>query len=435
MAFAHTAPLCRGVFYGTANTLSPEAISRTIKQIAQLKFNNDLAQANGNDRNTVKQSIKVLFPAKYKELVDALDGRIPEAQILELIKEEIGRLQEDKNKSENNRHRVNKEIESRKYSYDLVDEGIDGFSSQMMTSDYTYLPDSKSILYFDNTSFNSYNLAYKNTRKIADASLGVLKKDNNTYLLNIKDELTTYDLDSQTFGPALKIQTQSGEAPPFPFSSILLSPSETYVILAGYTDKLPVRPTSIVDLQTGKEILNHDDLPQTAVNISFLNDQQIAILTKENDLKIMDLGTKQIVRTISLKMFTDHALLKINFTPMLSNDGSILSILREDGFVSFRASDLSPISQNLIPKKLLRLYANAKGFNQAFIETDYTNSLKIFDMNSLWAEFDFDGHYTGQSKEAYKVAVSPDGQQIAVLYERKGVRAKLIDIWIRSPSK
>ncbi|MNT27491.1 hypothetical protein D3C72_1631240 [compost metagenome] len=224
----------------------------------------------------------------------------------------------------------------------------------------------------------------------------------------------TYDLKSKQSSSPIKIQVNADSKLANDIHKMKLNSTGNLVILQGY-ENFHLR-YSVVDIATGKEFLNQNDFPRDAVDVTFLNDQQVAVIRATRDLVIIDTVSKDIADSANLSSLVFNL---AEFSPsiILSNDGSILTVMHQEGFISLNAHNIHVIASELTQKNNNHTrIAPARGQPKSMVVVDNSIAPKLMSMDFLNTESIFtrssDRLYAGHS-----VVMSPDGQHALVIFK------------------
>jgi hypothetical protein len=424
---ASAAPLCSEVL--AAPLMSENKIDLIIENLAEMKLQVDVAMSLGQKTPAANTFLKD-FSNKYQELAAKLEGKISEVKLRKMIGKKIATLQgRDKEVEKDKTTQIKKMRAATSFLFDLAEEGLAAGDPIKGSHHHIFLPKTNSVFYFRHG--NLYRLDYRKqeTTLIETAEAGILLSDNRTLLLKKQDHLETYNTVTGRPIEARKIQYLASEAPSISAPILQTTQSGKRVLLTGKAkDGTPTM--SLIDGETGKELLSRSEMPSDFKDAALLNDRHLLIVRDGSRIEKIAIKSGRTIQSTVIpftKTVLEPPQLKV------SGDGTVVTVGTNRELICVAASDLtwnlshSDVAslQNYRPRNIV----SAPGFATAFIESDSSGGARLFSMKPLRVAFDFKKQYGQHQKEIQGIATSPEGDKVLILYSRAFSQELLIDIW------
>ncbi|MNT27403.1 hypothetical protein D3C72_1630310 [compost metagenome] len=214
---------------------------------------------------------------------------------------------------------------------------------------------------------------------------------------------------------------------------MVTDPTENYALLTGEFPEKAGTALSLINLKTNTEILSHDQLPSNLNSAAFLDGQHLAVLHNGNKLSIINIASGETVQNTTLSISPT------SFLPDLAvaKNGKTISIFDKFKLITVDAKHISlEIESSTIEAgdTSSRTAMRAAGYKHALLEVDFYSGAKIFNMETLEVEFDFNNKYHRDADELFRMIPSPDGESILAVYAGQNSRtgsSHRIDLWQR----
>jgi|GEM_PF-4218726 hypothetical protein len=435
-AFA-TAPHCSGLFSkaSIAGSFSEDSVVTTLTQLAKLKLDIDTELSGNVTSQAVLNIKKQEFKTKFKELSDVLRAQSSSRDANELLKNKIRELQagETKNRekekeTENKvREKLAEVVKAKSIPYTLT-ENIRGNSAAYMSHLNIFVhKNGKLVSHFD----ERMSINTKNTGGgwyVGDFTAGALMKDGLTYIAFNEKHFIKLDVAREELSPKTQLATKfTPPSAPNGIKKVSLTPSENLALLSGMT--LDKAFFIIVDVKTGREVLSHLDLANPISDVVLLNENHIAVLRDTNLIEAIEISTGNIVMSQRVGLVNDGKVPRL----LISKDGGQLLAANTHTTVVVRPTDLTPLREleiaDFFKHGKVNLEISENG-TQA-IAMDLENGLRVLDIATGKAAFDFEGIYGQDGKVPRGFAVSADGSTVWINHQPIPNSEFRFDVWVR----